>query len=135
MIVDIKQIIADKLKELYSTSKVYVEDVPQNFKTASFMITLTNQDYSKRLNTVYKSTLSFDIAYFSNRKDNEIKDDCHIVQMNLFRSFDLVGGYRILNKQAVIVDIVLHFTFDIVVSEMLQENYTKMQKQRTNTNI
>lgn len=135
MIADIKQIIVNKLKELYPVSKVYAEDVPQNFKTASFMINITNQDYSKRLNTIYKSILSFDIAFFSGKEDNELKEDCYTVQMNLFRSFDLVGGYRILNKQAVIVDNVLHFTFEITISEMLQENNIKMNKQKTNTNI
>lgn len=135
MIADIKQVIADKLKELYTGCTIYVEDVPQDFETPSFMITLINQDYGKRLNTVYKSTLSFDVAYFSDKSNQDIKEDCYTVQMNLFRSFDLVGGYRIINKQAIIVDNVLHFTFDITVSEMLNESYAKMQKQRTNTNI
>jgi hypothetical protein len=135
MISNVKQVIATKLKQLYPSHTIYDEDVPQNFREPSFLIALTNQDYGKRLNTKFKSLLSFDIAYFSDKGKTDIKEDCQDVQMMLFRAFDLVGGYRILNKQATIVDNVLHFTFNIEVSEMLEENYAKMQKQQTNTKL
>jgi hypothetical protein len=135
MINDIKQAIADKLKALYPINHLYAEDVPQDFKKPSFMITLADQDYNKRLSNQYQSLLTFDVSYFSNKLKTEIKEDCQAVQMVLFRSFDLVGGYRIKSKQAGTVDNVLHFTFNIEVSEMLKEDYIKMQKQQTNTNI
>ena len=135
MISNVKQVIAAKLKQLYPNNTIYDEDVPQNFREPSFLITLTNQDYGKLLNAKFKSLLSFDIAFFSGKDKTEIKEDCQKVQMALFRVFDLVGGYRILNKQATIVDNVLHFTFNIEVSEMLEENYAKMQKQQTNTKL
>ena len=135
MINNIKQAISDKLKQLYPRHTIYDEDVPQNFREPSFLITLTNQDYGKLLNTKFKSLLSFDISFFSDKDKTEIKEDCQGVQMALFRAFDLVGGYRILNKQASIVDNILHFTFDVSVSEMIEEDSTKMQKQQTNTNL
>lgn len=135
MINETKQAIANKLKELYPAHKVYMEDVPQNFKTPSFLLILTDQDYNKLLLNKFKSLLSFDVAYYSDKDKIEIKEDCQDVQINLFRSFDLVGGYRIKSKQAAIVDNVLHFTFSIEISEMFQEDYIKMQKQQTNTNI
>ena len=135
MISNVKQVIAAKLKQLYPNNTIYDEDVPQNFREPSFLITLASQDYGKLLNTKFKSLLSFDIAYFSEKEKTEIKGDCQGVQMMLFRAFDLVGAYRILNKQATIVDNVLHLTFDVSVSEMKAEDGTPMQKQQTNTNI
>lgn len=135
MINDIKQAIADKLKALYPVNKIYTEDVPQDSKKPSFMIALAEQDYNKRLSNKYKSLLTFDVSYFSDKSKTEIKEDCQNIQMALFRGFDLVGGYRIKSKQATTVDNVLHFTFNIEVSEMLNEGCIKMQKQQTNTNL
>lgn len=132
MISDIKQAIVNKLLELYPNYVVYDEDIPQNFKTPSFLITLVEQNYNKRLNNKYQSTLSFDIAYFSDKSSTEIKNDCLDVQIDLIRAFDLVGSYRVLNKQATITDDVLHITFDINYSEVKEEEFVKMQKQTTN---
>lgn len=132
MISNIKQAIVNKLLELYPDYTIYDEDVPQNFKTPSFLISLIEQNYSKRLNNKYKSTLSFDIAYFSDEDSTEIKNDCLDVQIDLIRAFDLVGSYRVLNKQATITDDVLHVTFDINYSELKEEEFVKMQKQTTN---
>lgn len=136
MINDVKRAIAMKLNELYPNHTVYDEDVPKNFKTPSFMITLIEQDYNKRLNTRFQSLLSFDVAYFSDRKVEEIKNDCYSVQLDLLRNFDLAGGYRILNKQATITDNVLHFTFNVNYSEMKLEELEKMKEiEELNTNI
>ncbi|WP_027399097.1 phage tail terminator family protein [Anaerovorax odorimutans] len=135
MINDIKMSITDKLNELYSTYKVYDEYVPSEVNAPYFIISVTNQEYKKRINQKYKSHLSFDVAFFSSESKEKIKTDCLNMQINLFRAFDLVGGYRILNKQAKITDDVLHFTFDIKYSEMVQETGTKMQSQITNKNL
>lgn len=135
MINSVKQAIVDKLLEIYPKHTIYDEDIPQNFKKPSFLITLVDQDYNKRLNNKYKSLISFDVAYFSDKRTTEIKEDCLRIQLNLFRGFDLIGTYRVLDKQATIVDNVLHFTFDITVSEMREEAFIKMQKQETNTKI
>ena len=126
MISNIRQQIVNKLIELYPTNTIYVDDVPQNFKKPSFLINLIEQDYNKRMNVKYNSLLSFDVAYFSNSK--KLKEDCQEVQLKLFRGFDLIGSYRVLNKQANITDNVLHFTFDVNYSELLDEEYIKMIK-------
>jgi hypothetical protein len=137
MISEVKQAIVNKLAELYPypAYNIYDEGVPQNFRKPSFLISLFEQDYSKRLSNKYQSLLSFDVAYFSDKGPNEIKADCHNVQLSLFRAFDLIGTYRVLNKQANITDNVLHFTFDINVSEIKEEESIKMQQQQTNTNL
>lgn len=135
MINSMKEAIEDELKLLFDECTIYDEDKPDNFITPSFLITLTEQVYSKRLNNIYNSSISFDIAYFSNKSITDIKEDCQKVQFILFRGLDLVGGHRILGKKATIVDNVMHFTFNIKFSEILQEDFTKMQSKQTNTKI
>ena len=136
MISDIKQAIAQKILELYPSATIYDEDIPQNFKTPSFLVTVIEQNYGKRLANKYNSTVSFDVAYFSNKGKNEIKSDCQAVQVNLLRAFELVGTFRVQNLQATIVDNVLHITFDVRYSEIKTgEEIPKMQDQVTNTDI
>ncbi len=135
MISDIKQAIAQKILELYPEATVYDEDIPQNFKTPSFLVTVIEQDYGKRMVNKYNSTVSFDVAYFSGKGKNEIKSDCQAVQVDILRAFDFVGSFRIQNKQATIVDNVLHITFDVSYSELKIEEFAKMQTQTTNTNL
>lgn len=135
MINEIKQAIAQKIHEQYPSSTIYDEDIPQNFKTPSFLVTVIEQSYGKRLANKYNSTVSFDVAYFSNKGKNKIKSDCQAVQGNLLRAFDVLGTFRTQNLQATIVDNVLHITFDISYSELKIEEFVKMQTQTTNTNL
>ena len=132
MISEIKQAIAQKIHEQYPSATIYDEDVPQNFKTPSFLVTVIEQSYGKRLADKYNSTVSFDVAYFSDKKKNEIKSDCQAVMVNLLRAFDLLDAFRARNLQANITDNVLHITFDVSYSELKIEEFAKMQKQTTN---
>ena len=134
MVNSVRQAIVDKLLGLYPVNKVYTDDIPQNFKKPSFIIYLIDQNYGKRMNIKFKSLLSFDVAYYSNKGVTEIKSDCQNMQLALFRAFDLMGTYRVLNKNAETVDNVLHFTFDINYSEMKVEIGTPMQTQTTTIN-
>lgn len=135
MITDIKQAIVDKLLEVYPGYKIYDEDIPQGFKTPSFYISLIEQDYSKRINNKYRSRPSFDIAYFSDKGNNEIKNDCYDKQIKLFRAFDLIGTYRVTDKLANVTDNVLHFTFSISYSEIKEETGILIGTKEINTNI
>lgn len=156
MINDVKQAIVNKLLEVFPGYTIYDEDIPQNFKTPSFLVTVIEQNYGKRLANKYNSTVSFDVAYFSNKGKNEIKSDCQAVQVNLLRDFDIISSYKtvvdeepeepeepeetlvldknfgVLNKNAQIVDNVLHITFDVRYSELKIEEFAKMQTQTTN---
>ena len=141
MINEIKQAIAQKIHEQYPSATIYDEDIPQNFKKPSFLITLIEHTYGKRLNNKYNSTASFDVAYFSDKDKSEIKSDCQEVQVNLLRAFDLIdvfraiGVFRAQNLQANITDNVLHVTFNIRYSEVKPIEEVKMQTQTTNTNV
>jgi len=136
MISEIKRAIAQKIHEMYPSAAIYDEDIPQNFKTPSFLVTVIEQSYGKRLANKYNSTVSFDVAYFSDKGKNEVKSDCQAVQVNLLRAFDLVGTFRAQNLQATIVDNVLHITFDVRYSEIKTgEEIPKMEAHTTNTGI
>lgn len=83
----------------------------------------------------FKSLLSFDVAYFSDKEATGIKADCYDVKLTMFRGFDIIDTYRVLNKHATITDNVLHITFDINYSEIKATEETKMQQLQTNTNL
>jgi hypothetical protein len=137
MINEIKSAIVYKLRDVFPLiTKRYTDDnIPQDFKKPSFYVTVIDQDHKKRLNTKYKSLLSFDVAYFSDKGVAEIKSDCLAKQEVLLREFDIVGTYRIKNKNARITDNVLHVTFDVNYSEMKAETRIPMQAQTTNTSL
>jgi hypothetical protein len=135
MIDEIKQVIAQKIQEQYPSVTIYDEDIPQNFKTPSFLVTVIEQSYGKRLDNKYNSTVSFDVAYFSDKGKNEIKSDCQAVMVNLIRVFDLLDTFRARNLQANITDNVLHIAFDVNYSELKIEEFAKMQTQTTKTKI
>ena len=138
MVNDVKQAIVDKLNTLFPVADgytVYADNVPQDCTTPYFLILLTKQVYSKRLNTKYRSTLSFDLAYYSNKETAEIRTDCYGVQEFILRAFDLIGTYRVKNKNIQIADNILHITFDVSYSEMKDESIVYMQQVETSTNI
>ncbi|MCI2105093.1 MAG: hypothetical protein LKK00_00010 [Intestinimonas sp.] len=132
MISEIRQAVVGELETLYPTAKRYFDSVPQDFTRPSFLITVTGQNYEKRLGGAYRSTLSLDVAYFSAADQTGILSDCLEVQETLLRSFDLVGGFRATNKNAKITDQVLHLTFDVNYSEKKVEPGTLMGTVTTN---
>lgn len=131
MVNDIKQCIVNTLISIYYEITIYDEDIPQNFKTPSFLITLVDHKYDKRIDNKFNGEVSFDISFFSSKEKTEMKNDYIKVQQDLFRSFNLIGSYRPINKNATIVDNVLHFTFDVKYSEVENERINKIQNIKT----
>ena len=121
--------IETELKTLCST--VYRFYCPQNFKTPSFLISVTDQDYSRLLTGSSAGKISLDVQYFSGAKSVDIKAiraDCVSMQEMLLRGFNLVGGFRCINKDARITDNVLHFTFDVKYRECVAVANQMMEK-------
>lgn len=133
MIVNINKAIAKKLLGLYPNITIYDEKVPQNFKTPSFFISTYDQDYNKRLNNKYKSTINYDISYFPNDvcKNNEMYE----VRETLLREIRDLDEFRALNIKSNITDDVLHIMFDVNYSEMKISDEIKMQNIKVNENI
>lgn len=131
MVNDIKQYIVNTLASIYYEITIYDEDIPQNFNTPCFLITLVDHNYNKRIDNKFNGEVSFDISFFSSKERTEIKNDCIKVQQDLFRKFNLIGSYRPINKSATIVDNVLHFTFGVKYSEIENERIDKIQNIKT----
>jgi hypothetical protein len=132
MIDDILSAIKSELAALYPSCVVYDYYHAQDFKTPSFLISIIDHGYGKRLKNTRKGKLSLDLQYFSGAKSVDIKAiraDCFAVQQVLLREIDLIGAsFRALNKDARITDNVLHFTFDINYSELVTSTGTPMEK-------
>jgi len=134
MISSINDEVKNKLLSLYPGITIYDEKVPQKFKTPSFFISIYDQDYEKRLNTKYRSNISYDVSYFPNEEYNK-NNEMYLVQENLIREFRDIDTFRALNIRANITDDVLHIMFDVKYSEALITNEIKMNNLNTNTGI
>lgn len=137
MVSDIRTAILNKVQSVYPiTSYTYYKDsVPQNFKKPSFFISIIDHNYGKRIGNKYNGTLSFDLAYFSNKGTESIVSDCIGIQEILLQSLDYAGTYKILSKNARITDNVLHITFDVNYSEIRTETSMPMQTQAINLSL
>lgn len=130
MVDDIISAVEARLKELCSAT-VYRFYQPQKFQTPSFLISVTDQNHDRLLRGTFKSKLSLDTQYFSGAKPADIKAtraDCLAMQETLLRGFNLIGRFRCTNKDAQIVDNVLHFTFDVKYSERAVSTDPHMEK-------
>ncbi len=134
MVSSINDEVKNKLLSLYPGITIYDEKVPQKFKTPSFFISIYDQDYEKKLNTKYGSTISYDVSYFPNEEYNK-NNEMYLVQENLLREFRDLGTFRALNIKANITDDVLHIMFDVKYSEALIIDGIKMNNLDTNTEI
>ncbi|HHV09253.1 MAG TPA: hypothetical protein GXX75_03105 [Clostridiales bacterium] len=134
MISDVKSAITSKLMGLYPTGyAIYDEEAPETAAKPYFLISVTNQTYSKRFNNKYSSVLYLDIAYHSDQA--EVRADGISKQEALLRDFDYISTYKVRNKAAKITDNVLHFTFDLQYYELTKEEFTLMQQQTINTRV
>lgn len=134
MIREMKEVIKNTLTDTFKSFTIYDEKLPEIYEAPSFVIMVTNQDYSKRINNRYKNVVSFEITYFSNQDITNLKADCFEVHQTLVRAFDMIRTYRVINKKSSIADNVLHFTFDIETFEKKVEETVKMQDQQLRTN-
>lgn len=127
MVNEIKQAIADKLHELYPQAAIYDEDIPQGFKTPSFLIVLMETSYKKAIHDKYSASVSFDVAYFP-ESQYETKNECYEVSQIILRAFDVLNGYKIMNKTSSITDNVLHVKFIVKYREIKTSTYGKMNE-------
>lgn len=132
MINELYKAIAAGLKSVKACT-VYREDVPENFSTPSFMVTLYDQNPSRGINGRMKNSVRVDIMYFP---ENEVdyQEECWTVGESLRREFR-PAGFKIKNRNMKITDKVLHFLFDVDYTEYREESDVKMQSMSQNTEI
>jgi hypothetical protein len=126
MVNEIKQAIANILHELFPNAEIYDEDVPQGFKTPSFLIIVVESSYKKAIDEKYNASVSFDLAYFPER-EYESKNECYEVSQNILRAFDVLNSYKVTNKTSSITDNVLHVKFTVKYREIKTSQSEKMR--------
>lgn len=112
---------------------VYQEDVPQNFKQPSFLITFYAQNPSRGINGRMKNTVGVDVLYFP-ETIQEANAECWDVGQLLVRELK-VSEFKIKNRNLKITDGVLHFMFDVDYREYFEKDTQTMQALSQNTEI
>lgn len=132
MINELYKAIAAGLK-LIKFCTIYREDVPQDFVTPCFMVTLYDQNPSRGINGRMKNSVRVDVLYFP-EDDVDYQEECWTVGESLRREFQPTG-FKIKNRNMKITDKVLHFLFDVDYTEYQEKSDVKMQSMSQNTVI
>ena len=121
--------------KLVKDCTVYREEVPQNFKKPSFLVTIYEQNPSRGINGRLKNEVNMDILYFpENRGKAELQEECWSVGQALSREF-AVPGFKIRNRNLKIEDYVLHFMFDVNYREYKDIPGVKMRTQTLDVQV
>ena len=121
--------------KLVKDCTVYREEVPQNFKKPSFLVTLYEENPSRGINGRLKNEVNMDILYFpENRGKAELQEECWSVGQALSREF-AVPGFKIRNRNLKIEDYVLHFMFDVDYREYKDIPGVKMRTQTLDVQV
>lgn len=114
---------------------IYREDVPQNFRKPSFMVTIYEQNPSRGINRRLKNEVNLDVLYFPENKGKaELQEECWAVGQALTREL-AVPGFKMKNRNLKIEDDVLHFLFDVEYREFQEDSTPAMQTMSQNTNM
>lgn len=114
---------------------VYVEDVPQEFKTPAFFIALLDPSMEQLRGERYKLTLPFDIHYFGSGNM-----EAHSTLSKLMKDMEYItlvntDTLRGTNMNGQIVDGVLHFfvNYNVILVEELVQDFMDSLEQFSNT--
>lgn len=121
--------------KLVKDCTVYREEVTQNFKKPSFLVTIYEQNPSRGINGRLKNEVNMDILYFPENKGKaELQEECWSVGQALSREF-AVPGFKIRNRNLKIEDYVLHFMFDVDYREYKDIPGVKMRTQTLDVQV
>lgn len=128
--------IALQLKMLYHDKHVYVDEIPQG-SNESFYVHCIDQAHTRGLDRRRWRSYSFEVLYFKAKKDSMAFNDWAEQMYWAFERIEADG--RILtpiDAQAVDGrDRVYHFTFDINLTGLIDEETLPMAKFKLKNNI
>lgn len=123
-------IAAEIKKAVPTVLKIYREDIPQNFKTPSVLVTMVSTDAVRALAGRMRISHSFDLSYFPDSKHEPLKE-IEKVKQEIFRAFDVISAqdvsFYVKAKRFNTVDNVLHFYFEVDYKERIEANVPKME--------
>lgn len=132
MITELYKEIAAALKAV-KDCPIYREDIPQNFRQPSFLVEIYDQNPTRGINGRMKNTVSFDIQYFPESREDE-ETECWEIGEMLNREFQPVH-FKVKNRNMKITDKVLHFQFDVDYREVKVNTTRVMQELIQNTRM
>lgn len=117
---DFTRAISKKLKNLYPTYKIYVDEQKQGFTEPCFFIEVVSNNSDKKLYRRNQKEISYDVMCFMDKQDEEVTLEFQDIIDNLQENFELIqveGDYfRTKDKENEVVDNILHFKFKIMIS-------------------
>lgn len=110
---DITTLITSRLVDIFGeNATIYRENVKSGFEKNSFFIPAVNIRSKAQLNLIHGITYNCQIIYFP--RDYHENDDIQEVQDKLIVDFLKLGNNDVFNRNFVVSDNSLVFTFDLI---------------------
>ena len=123
-IIKVTEAVKSKLRNTFKNTNIQSQDISEGFKRPSFFIELDNIKVSDFMTKLQETDLTVRISYFPSKVNYNTSEICSTLDI-LNRTFiednllELEEGYitEVNDSNVSVVDKVLHFDFDINLSE------------------
>lgn len=131
-----KAIAAECRSSVPELKKIYRDNIPQNMEFPCILVEITKTTANRRLSERQRIKQNFDVQYFPGDESENCRKECEKVKQKMLRRFDVVSAdgisFYVRNKNASIVDDVLHLLFDVTYTEYEKKEIPKMEEMNTN---
>ena len=131
-----KAIAAECRSSVPELKKIYRDNIPQNMEFPCIRVEITETTANRRLSERQRIKQNFDVQYFPGDESENRRKECEKVKQKMLRRFDVVSAdgisFYVRNKNASIVDDVLHLLFDVTYTEYEKKEIPKMEEMNTN---
>ena len=131
-----KAIAAECRSSVPELKKIYRDNIPQNMEFPCILVEITETTVNRRLSERQRIKQNFDVQYFPGDESENRRRECEKVKQKMLRRFDVVSAdgisFYVRNKNASIVDDVLHLLFDVTYTEYEKKEIPKMEEMNTN---
>lgn len=131
-----KAIAAECRSSVPELKKIYRDNIPQNMEFPCILVEIVETTAKRRLSERQRIKQNFDVQYFPGNESENRRKECEKVKQKMLRRFDVVSAdgisFYVKNKNASIVDDVLHLLFDVTYTEYEKKEIPKMKEMNTN---
>ena len=100
------------------------------------LVEITETTANRRLSERQRIKQNFDVQYFPGDESENRRKECEKVKQKMLRRFDVISAdgisFYVRNKNASIVDDVLHLMFYVTYTEYEKKEIPKMEEMNTN---
>lgn len=131
-----KAIAAECRSSVPELKKIYRDNIPQNMEFPCILVEIMETTANRRLSERQRIKQNFDVQYFPGDESENRRKECEKVKQKMLRRFDVVSAdgisFYVRNKNASIVDDVLHLMFYVTYTEYEKKEIPKMEEMNTN---